>query len=259
MSPFLLSLEAKARYQLSMLRFRQKRFDEAWMAAERAASLASNDAQIRVHRDHLHVWRNQSMVDLLLSRESLMNNLSVSEVIFFHESRGVVTRGFNVERPVKGVLVSGDLFVVAGWIIGKTSRAVEVNVLLSEELIAVALININRPDVERAYPVEEVKSSGFRVDIPVVSLQGASEINLIVKLADGAQVPLAKICFEKQVETGTAMEEGSKAVGSISEQGAVLTEKESTANTLARVAPPMRKSARPKSRKTSAAKRKKSR
>lgn len=189
-----------------------------------------------------------------------MNNLSVSEVIFFRESKGVVTHGFHIERPVKGVLISGDLFVVAGWIVGKTSRAIEVNVLLSEEVVGVALVNIDRPDIERALPaVEEAKSSGFKLEIPVVSLQDASEMNLTAKLADGTQVPLAKICFEKQVETGTATEEGSKVVGSISEQGAVLTEKESTANTLARVAPPMSKSARPKSRKTSAAKRKKSR
>ena len=188
-----------------------------------------------------------------------MNNLSVSEVIFFRESKGVVTHGFHIERPVKGVLISGDLFVVAGWIVGKTSRAVEVSVLLSEKVVAVALVNINRPDVEREYPVEEAKSSGFKLEIPVVSLQDASEMDLTAKLADGTQVPLAKICFEKQVETGTATEEGSKVVGSISEQGAVLTEKESAANTLARVAPPMSKSARSKSRKTSAAKRKKSR
>ncbi len=147
-----------------------------------------------------------------------MNNSSVSEVKFFRESRGVVTRGFNIERPVKDVLVSGDLFVVSGWIVGKTSRAIEVNVLLSEKVIAVALVNINRPDVEKAYPVEEAKSSGFRVDIPVVSLQGAPEINLIAKLADGTQVPLANICFEKQVENRVAEEEGSKEVNNKPDQ-----------------------------------------
>ena len=30
-----------------------------------------------------------------------MNYMSVSEVKFFRESRGVVTHGFNIERPVK--------------------------------------------------------------------------------------------------------------------------------------------------------------
>lgn len=188
-----------------------------------------------------------------------MNNLSVSEVKFFRESRGVVTRGFHIERPVKGVLVSGDLFMVAGWIVGKTSRAVEVSALLSEKVAAVSLVNIKRPDVEREYPVEEAKSSGFKLEIPVVSLQGASEMNLTAKLADGTQVPLANICFEKQVETGTAMKEGSKMLGRISEQRTALPEKESTVKTLARVAPPISKSSRPKSRKTSAAKRNKSR
>jgi hypothetical protein len=151
-----------------------------------------------------------------------MNSLAVSEVKFFRESRGVVTRGFNIERPKKGELISGDLFVVAGWIVGKTSRAVEVNVLLSEELIAVALVSINRLDVEKVHPGEDAKLSGFRVDIPVVSLQGASELNLIAKLADGTQVPLADICFEKQIENRTEDEEekeGSKEVDSLSNQG----------------------------------------
>jgi hypothetical protein len=148
-----------------------------------------------------------------------MNNLAVSEVKSFFESRGGVTRGFNIERPKEGELISGDLFVVSGWIVGNTSRAVEVNILLSGDVVAVALVNISRPDVEKLHPVEDAKLSGFRVDIPVVSLQGASELNLIAKLADGTQVPLANICFEKQVENRTEEEEGSKEVGSISNQG----------------------------------------
>lgn len=148
-----------------------------------------------------------------------MNNLSVSEVKFFRESRGTVTHGFNIERPVMGDLISGDQFVVSGWIIGKTSRAVDVHVLLFEEVIAVALINTNRPDVERAYPtVEEAELSGFKVNIPITFLQDISEINVIAKLEDGTQVPLASICFEKQVETRALIEEESKVADSISDQ-----------------------------------------
>jgi hypothetical protein len=152
-----------------------------------------------------------------------MNSLTVSEVKFFRESRGVVTRGFNIERPKDGELISGDLFVVSGWIVGKTSPALEVNVVSSEEVLGVALVSISRPDVEKVHPVEDAKLSGFRVDIPVVSLQGASELNLIAKLADGTQVPLANICFEKQVESRTEEEEGSKQVDSLSNQGGDYT------------------------------------
>jgi hypothetical protein len=148
-----------------------------------------------------------------------MNNLVVSEVIFFRESRGVVTLGFNIERPKEGELISGDLFVVAGWVVGKASRAIEVNVLLSGEVIAVALVNISRSDVEKVHPVEDAKVSGFRVDIPVVSLQDASELNLIATLADGTQVPLANIYFEKQVEDSAVEEEESKQVDSVPAQG----------------------------------------
>ncbi len=78
-----------------------------------------------------------------------MNNWTVSEVKFFRESRGVVTHGFNVERPKEGEEISSDFFVVSGWIVGKTSQAVEVNILLSDEVLGVALINISRPDVEK--------------------------------------------------------------------------------------------------------------
>jgi hypothetical protein len=150
-----------------------------------------------------------------------MNNLTVSEVKFFRESRGVVTHGFNIERPKEGELISGELFVVAGWVVGKTSKAVEVNVLLSGDVVAVALVNISRPDVEKVHPVEDAKLSGFRVDIPVVSLRGASELNLIAKLADGIQVPLANIYLEKQVEE-SAVEE-SIEVDNLSDQGRTPT------------------------------------
>jgi hypothetical protein len=177
-----------------------------------------------------------------------MNNFAVSEVKFFRESRGVVTRGFNIERPKEGELVSGDLFIVAGWIVGKTNRAVEVNVLLSGKTIAVALVNISRPDVEKEHPVEDAKVSGFRVDIPIVSLQDASELNLIAMLADGTQVPLANIYFEKQVVDSVAEEE-CKQIGSLSDQGMVPAKNEL----------PMEKSVQPKSTKKTSARRKKSR
>ena len=179
-----------------------------------------------------------------------MNCMSVSEVKFFRESRGVVTHGFNIERPVKDVLISGDLFLVAGWVVGNTSRAVEVNVLLSEEVVGVGVVNIDRPDVERAHPVEEAKSSGFKFEIPVVSLQGASELNLIAKLEDGTQVPLADIYLERHVDDGTEEEQGSKVeVGSLSGHRMILGK-----NAL-----PISNSVQPKSRKKTSARRKKSR
>jgi hypothetical protein len=177
-----------------------------------------------------------------------MNNLAVSEVKFFRESRGVITRGFHIERPVMGVLVSGDLFVVAGWIVGKTSRAVEVNALLAEEVVAVGEVNIDRPDVEKEYPVEDAKSSGFKFEIPVVSLQGASELNLIAKLEDGTQVLLADIYLERHVDDGTEEEQGSKVeVGSLSCHRMILGK-----NAL-----PISNSVQPKSRKKTSARRKK--
>jgi hypothetical protein len=188
-----------------------------------------------------------------------MNNLAVSEIIYFRESRGVVTHGFHIDRPVMGVLVSGDLFLVAGWVVGKTSRAVEVNALLSEELVAVGMVNINRPDIERAFPtVEEAISSGFRLEIPLISLQSVSKLKLVAKLADGTQVPLADICFEKQADEGSPKEYGNKEIGNLSGQGIFPTENENATNILPRDALTIGKSVQPKSRKKSV-KRKKSR
>jgi hypothetical protein len=179
-----------------------------------------------------------------------MNSLAVSEVKFFRESRGVVTRGFNIERPKEGELVSGDLFIVAGWIVGKTSRPVEVNVLLSGKVVAVAMVNISRTDVEKEHPVEDAKVSGFRVDIPVITLQCESELNLIATLADGTQVPLANIYLERHVDDGTEEEQGSKEkVGRLSDHGMIP----------GKDALPMSNSGQPKSRKKTSARRKKSR
>lgn len=178
-----------------------------------------------------------------------MNSLSVSGVKFFYESRGVDTRGFNIERPKEGELISGDSFLVGGWVVGIVSRAIEVNLILSEVVVAVGLVDIDRPDVGKAFPLaEDAKSSGFRIEIPVVSLQGASELSLIVKLEDGTQVPLANIYLEKQVDDSTA-EEKSQEAGSLSDQGM-------NSDT---VVLPIGNSVQPKSRKKTSARRKKSR
>jgi len=179
-----------------------------------------------------------------------MRSLSVSEVKFFIESRGIDTRGFNIERPKEGELILGDVFLVGGWVVGNTSRAVEVNVLFSGEVIAVGMVNIERTDVESAYPVDEAKSSGFRFEIPLVSLQDASELNFIAKLADGTQVPLADVYLERHVDDGTEEEQGSKVeVGSLSGHRMILSK-----NAL-----PISNSVQPKSRKKTSARRKKSR
>jgi hypothetical protein len=180
-----------------------------------------------------------------------MRSLSVSEVKFFIESRGIDTRGFNIERPKEGELILGDVFLVGGWVVGNSSRAIEVNLLLSEVVVAVGLVDIDRPDVGRAFPaVEDAKSSGFRMEIPVVSLQGASELNLIAKLEDGTQVPLADIYLERHVDDGTEEEQGSKMeVGSLSDHGMIS----------GKDALPIGNSVQPKSRKKTSARRKKSR
>ena len=179
-----------------------------------------------------------------------MNNFSVSEVKFFSESRRILTRGFNIERPKKGELISGDQFLIGGWVVGNNSRAVEVNALLAEEVVGVGEVNINRPDVEKEYPVEDAKSSGFRIEIPTVSLQGASELNLIAKLDDGTQVPLADIYLERHVDDGTEEEQGSKIeVGRLSDHGM----------TPGKDALPIGNNVHPKSKKKTSARRKKSR
>ena len=108
----------------------------------------------------------------------------------------------------------------------------------------------DRADVEKEHPVEDAKVSGFRVDIPVVSLQGASELNLIARLEDGTQVPLANIYLERHVDNGTEEKQGSKVeIASLSGHRMILGK-----NALS-----IGNSVQPKSRKKTSARRKKSR
>jgi hypothetical protein len=77
----------------------------------------------------------------------------------------------NIEAPKPGGQTSGDTFALAGWVIGRSNRAVDVDVVHKKTVIESVSVDVNRPDVVTAFPeMPSAEQSSFRttVTIPVI-------------------------------------------------------------------------------------------
>ena len=101
--------------------------------------------------------------------------------------------GRNLEFPKTASLAEGHTVEIIGWVLGRQSPAVAVEVSAEGRLIQRVPVNIQRSDVAALYPqAGEGERSGFRAEIHTSSI---SELELIVQvvLRDQSRVPLGVI------------------------------------------------------------------
>jgi glycosyltransferase involved in cell wall biosynthesis len=89
--------------------------------------------------------------------------------------------GNNIESPEVGSLVDGYVFHVAGWVLGKGSPVVAVEVAHEGNVVRRVPITVHRPDIEEAFPdVPGAARSGFRTTVSVLEVP-AQEFELEVR------------------------------------------------------------------------------
>jgi glycosyltransferase involved in cell wall biosynthesis len=101
--------------------------------------------------------------------------------------------GHNIESPEVGNSIDGYALHIAGWVLGKSSPVVAVEVVHEGNVVKRVPITIQRPDIEVAFPqVAGAAYSGFRT---TVSLMGMTEPELQVQavLQDQQRVALGAI------------------------------------------------------------------
>lgn len=101
--------------------------------------------------------------------------------------------GCNVESPRAGATIDGESIAVVGWVVAREGRAVQVEAIAGDRVVARAPVAVERPDLATAFPdVPAAATGGFRFD---VSLGAAPELALALHAldADGRRLPLARI------------------------------------------------------------------
>jgi hypothetical protein len=100
---------------------------------------------------------------------------------------------FNLDRPSSDDRLDSSSLRIVGWVVGRESRAVAVEVVADEEVVGRAPLKIERPAVARAYEhVPGAAAAGFRITMEAA---GKGEGDLVIRavLEDETRVPFARI------------------------------------------------------------------
>ena len=169
-----------------------------------ARAAASDDAVRAAHEKFLK-WleshlEQREVRDALLWRELRRERYSVLPPMSRLEAREVRLApadprlvGRALDRPRPGELADGPTLPLVGWVLGRESRAVAVELLEGERVIRRLPLDHPRPDLAKAFPdVPDAAQGGFLSRLETVGM-GEVELSLRAVLADQQRVPLASL------------------------------------------------------------------
>jgi glycosyltransferase involved in cell wall biosynthesis len=100
---------------------------------------------------------------------------------------------------VPGTKTAGHLAQISGWVLGRESPAVAVELLNGSNVCRRVRVNIHRPDVAEIYPrVPEAEYSGFKIQMSVLGLTPEIELVLQAVLKDQSRVPIGVIRAQRR-------------------------------------------------------------
>ena len=107
-------------------------------------------------------------------------------------------RGCNIDT-VPGRKIAGHVAQFWGWVLGRESPVVAVELLNGSNVCRRVRVNIHRPDVAAVYPgVPEAKYSGFRIQMSVLGLTPEIEFLLQAVLKNQNRVPVGTIRVQRR-------------------------------------------------------------
>jgi hypothetical protein len=102
-------------------------------------------------------------------------------------------RGRNIEFPKTGSYLDSDTFHVVGWVLGRSSLAITVEILQDGTIVQSSPLDVQHPDIVAAFPdASGAEQSGFRTTV-AVSDPGNNKLIVQALLQDESRVPLGVI------------------------------------------------------------------
>jgi Sulfotransferase family len=122
-----------------------------------------------------------------------MNNTEVTAVERIGPEPEALS-GFSIELPAPGTSDKAYNFEFAGWVLGRNSKAVKIELVSNDGPVRCVPIVYPRLDVARAYPgTPETLPVGFRAPISVVGMTPYFEVRARVVLENGVRADIATI------------------------------------------------------------------
>ncbi|ERT08199.1 sulfotransferase domain protein [Lyngbya aestuarii BL J] len=107
--------------------------------------------------------------------------------------------GFAIDQPKQRSKTNTYTIYVAGWILGKQSKVIEVELLDSGRPLRKAIVGRSRPDVAKQYPqVSEAANSGFQIEVGVIGLPLEGELSIQAIFENQSSVAVGVIKYRRQ-------------------------------------------------------------
>ena len=95
--------------------------------------------------------------------------------------------GSSIDLPRRGYRLEGRHVEIAGWVLGKSSPAVGVELVIGGEVVRRSRLNANRPDLAAGFSqVADADHGGFRVEL-VMPREASAEVEVRSVLRDGTR------------------------------------------------------------------------
>jgi glycosyltransferase involved in cell wall biosynthesis len=144
-----------------------------------------------------------------------MSQLEVNQVSHF-EKDPTMLWGRRVDAPVPGTISEASALDLAGWVLGKSSPAVAIEILENEKVRGRIPFNHRRPDIAKAFPkVAGAQNSGFRTTISALGTDEHFELHLQAVLKDQSRVPIGVIRGKRRWESGSGRRRSEMALVSV--------------------------------------------
>ncbi|MEB3279449.1 MAG: hypothetical protein VKK42_11080 [Lyngbya sp.] len=101
--------------------------------------------------------------------------------------------GFAIDSPSKGTEATSTIMDVGGWVLGKSSPVVAVELIRSDSVFRTIPLNYPRPDVAKRYSRPRAINCGFQMAIDISGLSTEEELLFQAILPDENRVPMARL------------------------------------------------------------------
>lgn len=122
-----------------------------------------------------------------------MSTVEIDRVVY-SELMAKELVGARLEAPGADSSLRAPVLQLAGWVLGRSSRAVAVRVDSAGRMLRLLPVENQRPDVAKMHPEHPgAGSSGFAGIVSLLGLPSVVQLNVVAVLENGRRVPLASI------------------------------------------------------------------
>lgn len=124
--------------------------------------------------------------------------LNIQEVSLISLEDPELLWGFSIDSPTFGTHVTPSNILIGGWVIGKKSPAVKVELIRDGEVISSIPVNQHRPDVAAVFPgVPLAENSGYATEWEIMGTLPECKIFVQAVLADDTRVNIGFVRLQE--------------------------------------------------------------